>query len=83
MIALNETLLSGKMKINLPPFAWWTITRKDIGGGGVATGIAQQYKDLAMGAREGKEEDQYLITRVESFSPALNVINCYGEQRKI
>ena len=35
-----------------------------------------------MGAGEGVENDKYLITRVECFYPALNVINCYGEQRK-
>ena len=37
---------------------------------------------MAVGAGEGKEKDEYLITRIDSFSPALNVVNCYGEQRK-
>ena len=36
-----------------------------------------------MGAGEGIEDDEYLITRVECFKPALSVINCYGEQRNI
>ena len=36
-----------------------------------------------MGAGEGEGDDEYLITRIECFSPALNIINCYGEQRKI
>ena len=30
---------------------------------------------------EGEKEDEFLITRVEVFLPALNVVNCYGEQR--
>jgi hypothetical protein len=30
---------------------------------------------------EGEHDDEYLITRVEAFEPALNVINSYGEQR--
>ena len=35
------------------------------------------------GAGESVKEDEYLITRVAMFRPALNVVNCYGEQRKI
>lgn len=49
------------------------------GGGEVATGVAGHFKDMALGAGEGSEDDEYLIT---SFTPHLNVINCYGEQRK-
>ena len=37
--------------------------------------------DSAVGVREGVGDDKYLITRMECFYPALNVINCYGEQR--
>ena len=33
-------------------------------------------------AGEGKGDDEYLITRLDCFYPALNIINCYGEQRK-
>ena len=35
-----------------------------------------------MGAGEGEGDHEYLITRIECFSPALNIVNCYGEQRK-
>ena len=35
-----------------------------------------------LGAGEGKNGDEYLITRINSFYPALNIVNCYGEQRK-
>ena len=34
------------------------------------------------GAGEGVAGDEYLITRIASFKPELNVVNCYGEQRK-
>ena len=46
------------------------------------TAVAQQYKDSSVGAGEGEGEDEYIITRIECFSPALNILNCYGEQRK-
>ena len=79
---LNETLLTGKMKISLSPYSCWYKNRTEKGGGGVATAVSQQYKDSAVGAGEGQGEDEYLITRMECFSPAPNVINIYGEQRK-
>jgi hypothetical protein len=43
--------------------------------------VASQYKDWAIGAGQGEDEDEFLVTRVECFSPALTIINCYGEQR--
>ena len=35
-----------------------------------------------MSVGQGEDDDEFLITRIDSFSPAVNVINCYGEQRK-
>ena len=49
--------------------------------GGIATAVSMEYRDSACGAREGQGEDEYLVTRLEAFSPALCIINCYGEQR--
>ena len=83
MIAMNETLLTGKMKVSLPAYVSWNKHRKDKGGGGVATAVSNEYSEYTVGAGEGCDDDEYLITRVESFKPALSVINCYGEQRKI
>ena len=82
MIAMNETLLTGKMKVSLPAYVSWNKHRKDKGGGGVATAVSNEYSEYTVGAGEGCDDDEYLITRVESFKPALSVINCYGEQRK-
>ena len=45
------------------------------------SGVSQVFKDFAVGAGEGEDGDEYLITRVETFFPALNIVNCYGEQR--
>ena len=80
-VTLNETLLTGNMKVSIPPYSWWTKNRKDKGGGGIATGVSQEYKGYSVGVGEGSENDEYLITRIEAYKPALNIINCYGEQR--
>ena len=85
LCALNETLLSGNIKVSLPPYTSWNKNRKEKGGGGIAiaTAVSAEYSDSSVGAGEGGGDDEYLITRVECFKPALSIINCYGEQRKV
>ena len=79
---MNETQLTGNMKVNIPQYVCWTRSRTDQGGGGIATAVSQEYSDRTVGAGEGVKEDEYIITRIEAFSPALNIVNSYGEQRK-
>ena len=81
-VLLNETLLLGNTSVSLTPYTTWIRNRKEKEGGGILTAVAQQFKDSSVGAGEGEGEDEYIITRIECFSPALNIINCYGEQRK-
>ena len=81
LVLLNETQLVNNMKISLNTYTTWTKNRTDKGGGGISTSVSQQFSDLAVGAGEGDRDDEFLITRVEAFSPALCVINSYGEQR--
>ena len=83
MLAINETQLRGNMKISLEPsYRTWTKNRTGQAGGGVATAVARAYMDEAGGAGEGEGDDEFIITRVATFQPALNVVNYYGEQRK-
>ena len=80
LVAINETQLKGKVKVELEGYKSWTRNRVGQGGGGVATSVALRHQDRTVGAGEG-EEQEFLVTRIEAFSPALNVVNCYGEQR--
>ena len=82
MLLMAETQLVGQMKIVLDGYTTWTRNRTDKGGGGIATAVCLKYQDSAVGAGEGEEEDEFLITRIDTFSPALCVINSYGEQRR-
>ena len=72
MILFNETLLTGKANIKLTPYSSWCKNRTEKGGGGIASGVRQEYKDCSVQAGEGQEDDEYIITRVECFQPALN-----------
>ena len=78
-LLLNETLLVGNMKVSLPAYKCWSNNRAEKGGGGVATGVSKEYSNSAVGIGEGEEGDEFIINRIEQFSPALNIINCYGE----
>ena len=83
MALLNETQLVGNMKVSLDPtYVSWTRNRTEKGGGGISTAVSKKYSDTAVGAGEGDKDEEYLIVRIEAFSPALNVVNSYGEQRK-
>ena len=82
IILMNETQLVGKMRVKLDQYTCWTKNRTVQKGGGIATAVSRQYSNMTVAAGEGREGDEYMITRLESFTPALNVINCYGEQRK-
>ena len=82
IVLLNETQLTGRMKCEVLPYGWSFKNRSSQGGGGVASGVAQQFRDFAVAAGEGVGSDEYIVTRIEKFQPAINIINCYGEQRK-
>ena len=82
VVVMNETQMSGKMRVVLEPYQTWTKNREGKAGGGIATAVAPGLKDFAMGAGEGEQGDEWMVTRLDCFTPALNVVNCYGEQRK-
>ena len=42
--------------------------------------MTEQYVVMA---GEGKEEDEYLVTRLDCYNPPLTVVNNYGEQEKV
>ena len=83
IIVLNETQLQGNAKVQLASYTSWSRNRREQEkGGGVATCVSREYKDSVVGIGEGSGDDEFLITRLEKFRPALTIVNCYGEQRK-
>ena len=80
---MNETMLRGNQKVSIGSYKCWGKNRTEQGGGGIATAIVNEYKDSVINAGEGSGEDEYLVTRIGAFNPALCIVNCYGEQRKM
>ena len=81
VVVINETQLRGKMKAELLPYGCWSRNRVEQGGGGIATAVSPALRNSAMGAGEGDGGDEFQVTRIEKYKPAVNIINCYGEQR--
>ena len=93
VILLNETLLTGARKIKADNYLAFCRNRdrkerkkgdkvgsgEGAGAGGVATLIAKHLQSNTVKAGEGREGDEYLITRLNHVKPALNIINIYGE----
>ena len=48
--------------------------------GGVATVIANHLKHNTMKVVDGREGDEYNITRFDHTNPAINILNIYGSQ---
>ena len=48
--------------------------------GGVATFVANDLKQNAVKVKEGIENDEYIVTRLDHVSPAINIMNVYGGQ---
>ena len=51
--------------------------------GVVSTSVRKELEEYVVLAGEGKEEDEYLVTRLDSYNPPLTVVNNYGEQEKV
>ena len=49
----------------------------------MSTSVRQELRDYTVLAGEGKGEEEYLITRLERYSPPLTIVNSYGEQEKV
>ena len=48
--------------------------------GGVSTSVTNNLKQNTVKVGEGRDNDEYLITRLDHCDPPLNIINMYGNQ---
>ena len=78
-VSTNDTALKGNLKVKIPKYFCYAKNR-DKNKGGVATVVAEYLKPNTTKVTEGREGDEYIITRIDITAPALNVINIYGSQ---
>ena len=48
--------------------------------GGVCTAVKNELKPYTVKIKEGADNDEYLVTRIDKIKPAINIINVYGGQ---
>ena len=79
---LNETLLRGKANVSMKGYHTVSRNRKEGGGGGISTSVVNELKQKSVTVKESEEDDEFLVTRLEHCSPALSIINWYGQQEQ-
>ena len=79
VLLLNETALKGKRKVKIKDYFSFSKNREKVKGG-VATVIANYLKPETVKVTEGKEGDEYIISRLDHVIPAINIVNIYGQQ---
>ena len=77
----NETSIKGNRRINMDKYICFAKnSTKHMHG--IVTMVASYLRPTTVKVAEGKEGDEYLITRYNHIYPPLNIINYYGEQEK-
>ena len=79
MLTLNDTNLKGKLKVRVPNYFSYNKNREKFKGG-VATVIANHLKHNTMKVSEGRNDDEYIVTRLDHTVPPINIVNLYGTQ---
>ena len=79
IITVNDTALKGSMKVKIPNYFCYSKNRER-NKGGVATVVAEYLKPNTTKVTEGREGDEYIITRIDVTVPAINIVNIYGSQ---
>ena len=50
--------------------------------GGVATLVSKTLRPHTVRVAEGREGDEYVLSRLDHISPPVNIINIYSKQEK-
>ena len=77
----NETALKGKRKINIKNYFSFCKNREKHMGG-VATVVSNHLRSHTAKVAEGREGDEYIITRFDQVHPPLNIVNIQGQSNQ-
>ena len=81
IVTMNETGLTSKNKIFMKSYISFCRNRNSGQKmGGIATCVKEEMKEHAVLVKEGENNDEFHIVRLDCYNPPLNIVNCYGEQ---
>ena len=76
---MNEHGLRNRQKLNIADYKSFTKNRENMNMGGVSISVKDSEAKSTLKVGEGKDKNEYLITRHNQFSPPINVFTVYGE----
>ena len=76
----NEHGLRGKNKVNIPSYFSFTKCRESKQSGGCSISVVNAMKQETVKVKEGINDDEYIIVRIETFAFPINIVSYYGEQ---
>ena len=79
IISVNETNMKKNNKFQVEGYKCIFRNRKNSHMGGVATCFRENDASDTLIVSKG-EKEEYIVTRHGQFSPAINIINFYGQQ---
>jgi hypothetical protein len=79
-VTINETGLRAQNKVKIPGYFSFSKNRIEKCMGGVATAVTNDMKQNTVKVKEGEDDDEYIIIRVEQYQFPINIVNYYGEQ---
>ena len=80
VICLNEHGLRGKNKVNIPGYFTFTKNRVAQAMGGVSISLDNGLKQDTVKVKDGSDDDEYIIVRIDKFAFPINIVSYYGEQ---
>ena len=80
LVIVNETHFQSGRKVQLPGYITYTRNRSDKNAGGISTSVKDIDAPSSVRVEEGRDENEYIVTRHSQFEPPINVINVYGQQ---
>ena len=79
VLLMNETAFKGKRKVKMKNYFSYARNRLKAKGG-VATVVSNYLRPYTVKVGEGREDDEYIITRFDHSDPPVNIVNIYGQQ---
>ena len=77
---LNETHFQAGRKVQLNKYASYSRNRNDKAAGGISTSVLNNDAPSCIRVAEGKDDNEFIVTRHSQFETPVNIINLYGQQ---
>lgn len=81
IVILTETNFKGHMHPKLPNYCSFFRNREILNMGGVAILVKEKYKNYAVRSKVGKGVNEFMIVKLNCFSPKLAILAMYGSQK--